>query len=81
MLTGGSSQMHGINHLAEEVLGLPVQPAQPPPLQGLTSALANPQLSTALGLIKYAQLSQMEQPDPTLWSRFKGFFGGRRRGR
>ena len=79
VLTGGCSLMHGINHLAEEVLGLPVQPAQPPPLQGITSALANPQLSTALGLIKYAHFSQMEQPEPTLWSRIKGLFGGRRR--
>ena len=81
VLTGGCSLMHGINHLAEEVLGLPVQPAQPPPLQGVTSALANPQLSTALGLIKYAHFSQMEQPERTLWSRFKGMFGGRRRSR
>ena len=81
VLTGGCSLMHGINHLAEEVLGLPVQPAQPPPLQGITSALANPQLSTALGLIKYAQFSQMEQPEPTIWSRLKGVFGGRRRNR
>ena len=78
VLTGGCSLMHGINHLAEEVLGLPVQPAQPPPLQGVTSALSNPQLSTALGLIKYAQFSQMEQPEPTLWSRLRGLFGRRR---
>ena len=66
VLTGGCSLVHGINHLAEEVLGLPVQPAQPPPMQGMTSALANPQLSTALGLIKYAQITQMERPEPTL---------------
>ncbi len=78
VLTGGCSLMHGINHLAEEVLGLPVQPAQPPPLQGVTSALSNPQLSTALGLIKYAQFSQMEQPEPTFWSRLRGVFGRRR---
>ncbi len=78
VLTGGCSLMHGINHLAEEVLGLPVQPAQPPPLQGVTSALSNPQLSTALGLIKYAQFSQMEQPEPTFWSRLRGLFGRRR---
>ena len=81
VLTGGCSLMHGINHLAEEVLGLPVQPAQPPPLQGITSALANPQLSTALGLIKYAQFSQMEQPERTMWSRIKGLFSGRKRSR
>ena len=80
VLTGGCSLIHGINHLAEEILGLPVQPAQPPPLQGITSALANPQLSTALGLIKYAQFAQMEQPERSWWARFKGrVFGGRRR--
>ncbi len=81
VLTGGCSLMHGINHLAEEVLGLPVQPAQPPPLQGITSALANPQLSTALGLIKYAQFTQMEQPERGFWSRIRGMFGGKKRGR
>ena len=77
VLTGGCSLIHGINHLAEEILGLPVQPAQPPPLQGVTSALANPQLSTALGLVKYAQHAQIERPEPTMWTRFKHrFFGG-----
>ena len=81
VLTGGCSLMHGINHLAEEVLGLPVQPAQPPPLQGITSALANPQLSTALGLIKYAQFTQMEQPERGFWSRVRGMFGGKKRSR
>ena len=80
VLTGGCSLIHGINHLAEEVLGLPVQPAQPPPMQGITSALANPQLSTALGLIKYAQFAQMEKPEPSFWARFKGrLFGGRKK--
>ena len=78
VLTGGCSLIHGINHLAEEILGLPVQPAQSPPLQGVTSSLANPQLSTALGLIKYAQFAQMERPEPSMWTRLRGFFGGRK---
>ena len=79
MLTGGCSLTHGINHLAEEILGLPVQPAQPPPLQGVTSALANPQLSTALGLIKYAQFAQLERPEPSVWTRLRSrLFGGRK---
>ena len=78
VLTGGCSLIHGINHLAEEILGLPVQPAQPPPLQGVTSALANPQLSTALGLIKYAQFAQMERPEPSMWTRLRNLFGGRK---
>ncbi len=71
VLTGGCSLIHGINHLAEEVLGLPVQPAQPPPLQGVTSALANPQLSTALGLIKYAQFARWNDPKRRFWSRLQ----------
>lgn len=78
VLTGGCSLVHGINHLAEEILGLPVQPAQPPPLQGVTSALANPQLSTALGLIKYAQFAQLERPEVGFWSRLRSRFFGRR---
>jgi cell division protein FtsA len=82
VLTGGCSLIHGINHLAEDVLGVPVQPAQPPILQGVTSALQNPQLSTALGLIKYAQIVQMEQPAPSFWARLKKWlFGGGRKNR
>jgi cell division protein FtsA len=77
VLTGGCSLIHGINHLAEDVLGLPVQPMQPPPLQGITSAMANPQFSTVLGLLKYAQMAQMEQPAPSLWARFKTRLFGR----
>lgn len=77
VLTGGCSQIHGINHLAEDILGLPVQPVQPPPMQGITSALANPQFSTVLGLLKYAQMAQLEQPVPSLWARVKGLFGRR----
>jgi cell division protein FtsA len=80
VITGGCSLVHGINHLAEDVLGLPVQPMQPPPLQGITSALANPQLSTVLGLLKYAQMAQFEQSTPSLWSRLKGRLFGRRKG-
>ncbi len=78
VITGGCSLIHGLNHLAEDILGLPVQPMQPPPLQGITSALANPQLSTVLGLVKYAHMAQLETPAPSLWARFKGVFGRRK---
>ncbi len=77
VITGGCSLINGIGHLVEEVLGLPVQAAQSPPLQGVTSALTNPQLSTALGLIKYAQIAQMERPNPSWWLRVRRkLFGG-----
>lgn len=82
VITGGCSHIHGLNHLAEDVLGVPVQPAQPPTLQGVTSALSNPQLSTAIGLIKYAQFAQMEGPELSWWARLKRWlFAGRARNR
>ena len=82
VITGGCSLINGINYLAEDVLGVPVQPAQPPVLQGVTSALSNPQLSTALGLIKYAQFAQMEVPEPSFFGRLRRWlFGGKAKNR
>jgi cell division protein FtsA len=62
MLTGGCSLLKGINHLAEEVLGLPVHLTHAQTVSGLTSAFENPQFSTAIGLIKYAEAMQPERP-------------------
>ena len=77
MLTGGCSLIHGIDHLAEEVLGLPVQPAQPPPLQGITSALANPQLSTAWASSSTRSSRRWSGPSLPLVAIQKPLFGGR----
>jgi cell division protein FtsA len=55
VLTGGSSQLKGIRHLAEEVFGMPVQLCRAKNLSGVTSAFENPEYSTAIGLVKYAQ--------------------------
>ncbi len=74
VLTGGSSQMPGIQHLAEDVFGVPVQPAQAPPVTGLTSALSNPQISTAIGLVEYARLVQEEHPAEGWWQRVRHRF-------
>jgi cell division protein FtsA len=62
MLTGGCSLLKGINHLAEEVLGVPVHLTHAQTVSGLTSAFENPQFSTAIGLIKYAEAMQPERP-------------------
>ena len=53
-LTGGSSLLEGIDHLAEEIFEMPVHITHAQTVSGLTSAFENPQLSTAIGLIKYA---------------------------
>src|SRR3984885_9995593 len=62
MLTGGCSLLKGINHLAEEIFGLPVHLTHAQTVSGLTSAFENPQFSTAIGLIKYAEAMQPERP-------------------
>ena len=77
MLTGGCSLLKGINHLAEEVFGLPVHVTHAQTVSGLTSAFENPQFSTAIGLIKYAEAMQPAQPVGLIKGLFKRipFFG------
>jgi cell division protein FtsA len=79
-ITGGTSLLRGIDHLAQEIFELPVQITHAQTMSGLTSAFENPQFSTAIGLIKYAQAVQMDRPSGWL-SRFAQrlpIFGRRR---
>lgn len=62
LLTGGCSLIKGIDRLAAEVFSLPVHLTHAHTMSGLTSAFENPQLSTAIGLIKYAHAMQPERP-------------------
>ncbi len=77
-LTGGSSMLKGVNHLTSDVFGMPVHVTHAQTMSGLTSAFENPQFSTAIGLIKYAQALRSERPGGWL-SKFRkklpGFFG------
>jgi cell division protein FtsA len=61
-ITGGCSLLDGIEHLAGEVFEMPAHAAHAQTIAGLTSAFENPQFSTAIGLIKYAQAVQSERP-------------------
>lgn len=61
VLTGGTSELKGIKHVAEEVFGMPVQLCKARNLSGVTSAFENPQYSTAVGLVKYAQATREEE--------------------
>lgn len=79
LLTGGCSMVKGIAHLAEEVFDLPVKVTHAQTMSGLTSAFENPQLSTAIGLVKYAQAAQVERRSGWLdrvKNRLPRFFGG-----
>jgi cell division protein FtsA len=79
-ITGGTSLLRGIDALAQEIFELPVHITHAQTMSGLTSAFENPQFSTAIGLIKYAQAVQMDRPSGWL-SRFTQrlpIFGRRR---
>jgi cell division protein FtsA len=78
-ITGGCSLIRGIDNLAEEIFEIPARVAHAQTMSGLTSAFQNPQLSTAIGLIKYAQAVQAERPQRRGFSRlFSRFIPGMR---
>src|SRR4051812_38251027 len=61
-ITGGCSLLNGIENLAQEIFEMPANVAHAQTMSGLTSAFENPQFSTAIGLIKYAQAVQADRP-------------------
>jgi cell division protein FtsA len=65
-LTGGCSLLEGVDGLAEEVFGVPARLTYAHAVSGPASAFENPQLSAAIGLIKYAQAIQPVEERPTL---------------
>jgi cell division protein FtsA len=78
-ITGGCSLLGGIDHLAEEIFDMPAHSAHAQTMSGLTSAFENPQFSTAIGLIKYAQAVQGDRPRIGIAGRIFGkFFSGMR---
>jgi len=54
VLTGGTSELPGIQRIASEVLGLPVRTAGPENLVGLVDRLYSPAFSTSVGLLRWA---------------------------
>jgi cell division protein FtsA len=61
-ITGGCSMLNGIENMAQEIFEMPAHVAHAQTMSGLTSAFENPQFSTAIGLIKYAQAVQADRP-------------------
>lgn len=76
VITGGCSLLPGIQQLAEEVFEVPVSMARAHAITGPTSAFANPQYSTAIGLVRYAQAVQAETPKPSLLGQLGLKLGG-----
>ena len=66
VLTGGASALPGIRELASQILGLPVQIAQPQNLTGMVDKLGSPAFSTSVGLLNWASLmSEFAQETPS----------------
>ena len=62
-ITGGTSQLKGLQNLAEEVFELPVQITHSQPLPGPTFVLERPEFATAVGLVLYAHSMQTDRSD------------------
>jgi cell division protein FtsA len=77
-ITGGCSLLSGIDHLAGEIFEMPAHVTHAQTLAGLTSAAENPQFSTAIGLLKYAQAVQIDRPRRGITRIFSRFFPGMR---
>ena len=66
LLTGGCSMLRGVREVAESIFESPVSLAHAHSVSGPTSAFENPQLSTCIGLVKYAQAVNADMPEETL---------------
>ncbi len=63
-LSGGTSLMRGFGELAFDVFGRDIYRPEPPELSGVQSSFKDPQYTTALGLIRYAQILDAERVKP-----------------
>lgn len=73
---GGASLMRGVGELASRVFGVPIN--QPSELEGADAPayLDDPRFATAIGLIRYAQILDAEQPrKPGFLGSIKGLIG------
>jgi len=62
VITGGSTLLHGMPEMAEEVLGMPVRRGLPRGIGGLVDVVKSPQFATAVGLVLYGAKQQMGSP-------------------
>jgi cell division protein FtsA len=77
-ITGGCSLLSGIDHLAADIFEIPANLTHAQAAWGVTSAVENPQFSTAIGLVKFAQVMHTDRPSRG-FSRILGkLFSGKR---
>jgi cell division protein FtsA len=62
VLTGGASQMQGINDLASMILDKKIRTGKPMRINGLAKTTSGPAFSTCAGLLAYAQQNTVAMP-------------------
>ena len=58
VLTGGTTILHGMSEVAEDVLGLPARHGGPNGVGGLMDVVRSPEFSTGVGLVRYGMSAQ-----------------------
>jgi cell division protein FtsA len=58
VLTGGTTILHGISEVAEDILELPARRGGPRELGGLVDVVRSPEFSTGVGLVRYGMRAQ-----------------------
>ena len=61
VLTGGSSNLSGIDALGRDILRLPVRVGTPTKMYGITDALRNPAYATSVGLLLWGAKHEGKQ--------------------
>ncbi len=61
-LTGGCSRLRGLAELSTSIFGLESRRATPRGFDGQIEHLAEPEMSTAVGLVKYRHIKEAESP-------------------
>lgn len=64
-LTGGTSRLRGISELANDMFDLPIYQSEQSNISGVHANFRDPQYSTAVGLIRYAQILDAEREAST----------------
>jgi len=72
VLTGGSSQLAGLDELARDMLGMPVRIGVPGDLMGLSETIDAPPYATGVGLLKWGLSHGARQPNGTPQARGNG---------
>ena len=73
-LSGGTSLMRGFGELAHDVFQRDIYRPEPPELSGVQASFKDPQFTTALGLIRYAQIVESDRaPKRGLFSKLWPF--------